>query len=160
MKKSIAFAWVVLSLLVLGPFKVTEAGADPKVPVTPNGQLISETLDMRVTAYASVPDETDDTPFITASGLHVADGIVASNALPLGTRIEIPSLFGDKVFVVEDRMSKHFMNTIDVWMPTKQKALVFGLNYADIDVTQGPALTYGQAAQALGLTGAEALAKK
>jgi 3D (Asp-Asp-Asp) domain-containing protein len=93
---------------------------------------------MRITAYTSLPDETDSTPFITANGTHVRDGIVATNILPFGTEIEIPSLFGTKVFTVEDRMSPHFQNTIDIWMPTKGKALFFGLNYADVVIMSDP----------------------
>src|SRR5437868_1496729 len=39
----------------------------------------------KITAYSSTEDQTDDSPFITASGAHVADGIVAANFLPLHT---------------------------------------------------------------------------
>jgi 3D (Asp-Asp-Asp) domain-containing protein len=89
-------------------------------------------LSMRITAYASVPDETDSTPFITADGTHVAEGIAASNILPFGTRIEIPSLFGDEVFTIHDRMSPRIKNTIDIWMPTVHEAFIFGLEHASV----------------------------
>ena len=85
-----------------------------------------ETLTMRITAYASVPDETDSTPFITANGTYVHNGIVAVNGLPFGTKIEIPSLFGDQVFTVEDRTSTKVHDTVDIWMPTVGAALDFG----------------------------------
>ncbi|MBD3252034.1 hypothetical protein GF380_06350, partial [Candidatus Uhrbacteria bacterium] len=55
-----------------------------------------------MTAYTSRPEETDDTPFITADGSHVRDGIVAANFLPFGTKVRIPSLFGDQIFEVHD----------------------------------------------------------
>ncbi len=87
-------------------------------------------LHLRVTAYTSLPDETDSTPFITASGEMVRDGIVATNLLPFGTKITIPALFGDKVFVVEDRMNEKMKHSLDIWMPTKAKALYFGVHYA------------------------------
>ena len=92
----------------------------------------AETLWVRVTAYASVPDETDNTPFITANGTHVRDGIVASNVLPFGTQIQIPELFGNKVFTVEDRMNKRIKNTIDIWMPSVGQAVNFGIEHAQI----------------------------
>ena len=57
-----------------------------------------------VTAYSSSVWETDDTPYITAAGTWVRDGIIANNYLSFGTKIRIPQLFGDKVFIVEDRM--------------------------------------------------------
>jgi 3D (Asp-Asp-Asp) domain-containing protein len=89
---------------------------------------------MRITAYASVPEETDDTPFTTASGKTVRDGIVASNLLPFGTKIQIPALFGDKIFTVEDRTSPRFRKTIDIWMTTPAKAIIFGVAHAQIVV--------------------------
>jgi 3D (Asp-Asp-Asp) domain-containing protein len=93
-----------------------------------------EVLAMRVTAYASVPDETDNTPFITADGSYVHDGIAASNILPFGTEIEIPQLFGDKIFTIHDRMSAKIKNTIDIWMPSVQQAIVFGVSHVKIIV--------------------------
>ncbi len=90
----------------------------------------------KVTAYSSTPDQTDDTPFTTASGAHVADGIVAANFLPLHTHIKIPELFGEKVFVVEDRMAKRFQDRVDIWMPDRSSARKFGLHKAEIVVLQ------------------------
>ena len=94
------------------------------------------TLNLKVTAYTSLADETDDTPFITADGSYVHDGIVATNLLPFGTKVMIPSLFGDKIFTVDDRMSKRLINNIDVWMGTKAAAIVFGAHTAKVVVLQ------------------------
>jgi 3D (Asp-Asp-Asp) domain-containing protein len=96
--------------------------------------VASSVLSMRITAYASVPDETDDTPFITANGTFVHDGVVASNILPFETRIQIPELFGNKVFIVEDRMSQRIKNTIDIWMPSVAKAKYFGVTHTSVVV--------------------------
>jgi 3D (Asp-Asp-Asp) domain-containing protein len=85
-----------------------------------------------VTAYSSSPDETDEDPFITATGSEVRDGIVATNILPFGTKIKIPFLFGDKIFVVEDRMHYRKTNVVDVWMDSKEKAIKFGAHYTKI----------------------------
>ena len=104
-----------------------------KVPAAAAYDVL-ETRHMRVTAYSSTPDQTDDSPFITASGMHVADGIAASNLFPFGTRIKIPALFGDKIFIIEDRMSLKIKNTIDIWMPARSKALFFGAHFTDIVV--------------------------
>jgi len=81
-----------------------------------------------ITAYSSNPDETDDTPWLTAMNTIVRDGIVASNDLPLGTKIKIPSLFGDKIFVVEDRLNSRIKGVIDIWFPDKDSALNFGIH--------------------------------
>ncbi len=93
---------------------------------------VSEVKEVWVTAYSSTPEETDDTPFITASGKTVRDGVVATNLLPFGTEVKIPEVFGDKVFVVEDRMHQRKTNHLDVWMPTKTQANNFGITYTQI----------------------------
>ena len=96
---------------------------------------ISHTLtDIWITAYSSTPEETDDTPFITASGERVRDGIIAANFLPFGTEVRIPELFGDRVFVVKDRMHRRKTNFVDIWMPSKQLAIEFGIHQTEIEV--------------------------
>lgn len=80
-----------------------------------------------VSAYSSTPDQTDDTPFIMASGRHVYDGAIAANFLPLGAKVRFPDLYGDKIFMVEDRMNKRYSYKMDVWMGTRQQALNFGV---------------------------------
>ncbi|MDO8600689.1 MAG: hypothetical protein Q7R73_03690 [bacterium] len=91
---------------------------------------------MRValTAYSSHPDETDSTPFLTASGTETRDGVIAANFLPFGTIVRIPELFGDKTFIVEDRMHRKFSKRVDIWMPTKKKALIFGKTISEIEI--------------------------
>ena len=76
-----------------------------------------KTLKVVLTAYSSTADQTDSTPFITASGSHVRDGIVAANFLAFGTKVKIPEIFGDKVFTVEDRMALKHSDKIDIWFP-------------------------------------------
>lgn len=85
-----------------------------------------------ITAYSSSFDETDDTPYITAYGTPTRDGIVATNLLPFKTKIKIPEIFGDKIFTVEDRMHERKTNFVDIWMPSKEQALKFGIHYSKI----------------------------
>jgi len=88
-----------------------------------------------ITGYSSTEDQTDLDPFITASGERVADGIVANNLLSFDTEIRLPELFGDKVFVVKDRM--HYRKGdfhIDIWFPSRQEALNFGSKLAYMEV--------------------------
>ncbi len=88
----------------------------------------SQPLDVWVTAYSSSPDETDDTPFVTASGSTVRDGVAAANFLPIGSKFRIPKMFGDKIFTVEDRMNPRYdgVQIVDVWMGSKEQAIDFG----------------------------------
>ena len=91
-----------------------------------------------VTGYSSSIWETDDTPNITAAGTWVRDGIIANNYLSIGTKVRLPELFGDKVFVVEDRMSWTKGNYhIDIWFPSYWEALNFGAKRTYIEILEG-----------------------
>lgn len=93
-------------------------------------------LTIPITAYSSTPEETDATPFITAAGTKVRHGIVAANFLPFGTKIMIPELFGEQIFVVEDRMARKHGGKIDVWFPSKQQAINFGVQYTKVVILE------------------------
>lgn len=85
-----------------------------------------------VTAYSSTVDQTDSTPFITASGTHVHDGTIAANFLKFGTKVKFPSLYGDKIFTVEDRMKSNYK--VDIWFPTRQEAKNFGVKRVEMEI--------------------------
>lgn len=87
------------------------------------------------TAYSSTVDQTDSTPFITASGTHVRDGIIAANFLRFGTIIKIPELYGNKTFIVEDRMNRRYgYGRIDIWFPERWTAKEFGAQKIKIEI--------------------------
>lgn len=91
---------------------------------------VSKTIQVVVTAYSSTEDQTDSTPFDTASGKKVRDGIIANNMLPFGTKVRIPQLYGDKIFTVEDRMhSRKGKYHIDIWFPEYKQAKQFGAKW-------------------------------
>ncbi|MBZ9578036.1 3D domain-containing protein [Patescibacteria group bacterium] len=90
-----------------------------------------------VTAYSSTTWQTDNTPFLTASGKTVEQGIVANNRYSFGTEIRFPEIYGDKVFVVEDRMnwkkgSYHF----DIWMDSYEEAKSFGVKIVEAEILE------------------------
>ncbi len=89
-----------------------------------------------VTAYSSTFDQTDSSPFITASGSYVHDGIVACNFLPFGTKVRFPEYSGDKIYIVEDRMAKKNSHKIDIWMPSRAKALDFGVKILKVEILE------------------------
>jgi len=140
------FAGIIIGICLVGIIMPRATNADfanttnaSYVAKTTNeAQKSAKTIRVVITAYSSTPDQTDDTPFITASGKRVADGIVANNMLPLGTKVTIPSLYGDKVFVVEDRMNKRMGSyRFDIWMPDLNSAINFGVKTAEIVVLEG-----------------------
>lgn len=93
-----------------------------------------------MTAYNSEAAQTDDSPCITANGFNVCEhGIedtVAANFLPMGTKIRIPELFGDRIFIVRDRMNKRYTERVDVWMLHYDDAIKFGVRKAKIEVVE------------------------
>jgi 3D (Asp-Asp-Asp) domain-containing protein len=89
-----------------------------------------------VTAYSSTVDQCDDTPFITAKGTRVRDGIVAANWLKFGTKIRLPEFSGDKIYVVEDRMAKKNSHKLDIWMESRELALQFGVRRLTVEVLE------------------------
>jgi len=107
--------------------------SNPEDPIKP-----PKTLKMIVTAYSSTPWETDGDPFITASGKRVEQGIVANNLLPFGTQIRIPELYGDEIFVVQDRMHwrKGYYH-LDIWFSEHSEAKKFGAKTTYIEVLDG-----------------------
>jgi 3D (Asp-Asp-Asp) domain-containing protein len=95
-----------------------------------------KTMKVVLTGYSSTFDQTDDTPFVTASNTRVRDGIVAANFLAFGTKVKIPAVFGDKVFTVEDRMAKKHSDKIDVWFSERHLARNFGVKEADVIILE------------------------
>lgn len=91
---------------------------------TPSPVLV--TVD--ATAYTSSVEECDSDPFTTADGSTTRDGIIATNFLPFNTKIRIPSVFGNRVFEVHDRMNARYWKRIDVWMSDKGEMRKFGLH--------------------------------
>lgn len=93
-----------------------------------------------MTAYNSEVAQTDDSPCITANGFNVCEhGIedtIAANFLPMGTKVRIPDLFGDRIFVVRDRMNKRYSSRVDIWMKDRTSAINFGVKVAKIEVLE------------------------
>lgn len=93
-----------------------------------------------MTAYNSDPRQTDNTPCITANGFdvckHGIEDTVAANFLKFGTKVMIPELFGDRVFIVRDRMNKRYPNRVDVWLKDYDDAIKFGVRVATIHVIE------------------------
>lgn len=97
---------------------------------------VKKVIRVVVTAYSSTPDQTDSTPFITASGSRVRDGIIAANFLRFGAKVRFPDKFGDKIFVVEDRMHPRHPHRVDIWMTERQLAKEFGVKRLEMEILE------------------------
>jgi 3D (Asp-Asp-Asp) domain-containing protein len=90
------------------------------------GYKVIASGEVAATAYNSMESQTDSTPWITASGTRCREGVIASNFLPIGTKVLIEG-FGERVFTVEDRMNKRYKKRIDIWFRDYDDAMQFGL---------------------------------
>lgn len=110
-----------------------------KVIHLPNNNIkILRTAKVTITAYNAVPEQTDDTPCITADGTNVClksdINIIAANWLPFGAQVRIPEVFGDTIFEVHDRMNQRYTNRIDVLMNSVPQAKQFGLQQLEVEI--------------------------
>jgi 3D (Asp-Asp-Asp) domain-containing protein len=101
---------------------------------------VMETSKHTITAYNSDAAQTDDDPCTTANGFNVCqhnqEDTIAANFLKFGTKVKIPTLFGDRIFVVRDRMNSRHSDRVDVWMKSYTAAINFGIQVADIQVVK------------------------
>jgi len=122
----------------INPEEIALFNENTLLSIAPNPEpKVAKKLFVVVTAYSSTPWETWGDPLITAAGTQVKEGIVANNYLPFGTKIRIPELFGDKIFVVEDRLnSRKGYYHIDIWFPSYWQAKEFGVKHTYIEVLE------------------------
>lgn len=108
------------------------------------------------TAYSSDPNQTDSTPCTPAMGSFNlcenyeqfgTEDAIANNCLRLGTVVRFPELFGDRDFVVRDRMnSRYDCHRVDFWVGSvtpetqeiiqaaKAEAKAFGVKRLEMEV--------------------------
>jgi hypothetical protein len=88
-----------------------------------------------ISAYNSVPEQTDNTPCLGAGG-HICgrDDVVANNCLPIGTMVQIDG----KIYEVYDRMnSRYGCEYFDIYMGMDvEGAIEFGRQYKEVIILQ------------------------
>jgi len=93
-----------------------------------------------MTAYTSEAAQTDASPCITANGFNVCkhnvEDTIAANFLKFGTKVKIPELYGDRVFIVRDRMNRRYPDRVDIWFKNKNEAIKFGFKVAKIEILE------------------------
>lgn len=102
--------------------------------------VVKKTGKYEMTAYTSEVAQCDASPCITANGFNVCkhgiEDTVAANFLKFGTKVRIPELYGDRVFIVRDRMNRRYTDRVDIWMKDKKQAIKFGFKVAKIEVLE------------------------
>lgn len=97
-----------------------------------------KTVVATITAYTSSVNETDDTPFETASGAQTGEGVIACPPkYDFGTQV----LIEGRQYTCKDRMNRRYHNQerFDIWVETKDEAFDWGVRELEIKV-----LTYGK----------------
>lgn len=115
----------------LGQFRQTILYNPDRLPVT---YEVAWTRYITVTAYNSEVNQTDASPFTTANGSIVHDGVIAANFLRHNTKVRFPEYFGDKIFEVKDRMNRRYYYRADIWMDDKSQARRFGRRTLKIEI--------------------------
>ena len=106
-------------------------------------------------AYTPREEETDSTPWITASGKKTSEGQIAANFLPFGTKVRI----NGKIYTVEDRMNRKYTNAvpahIDLVFMSLEKARQFGRRTIEIEILDDGANPRGMTLSKAGPTANE-----
>jgi len=90
---------------------------------------------VKVTAYSSRVEETDDSPHLTSSNVYVRRGIVALSQDLRAVGIEdgdVVFLSGYGLLYVEDDMNPRKRKQVDVWMADTKAALLHGVRTATL----------------------------
>lgn len=90
-----------------------------------------KTYEAIFTAYTADIEETDDDPFISASGQEVREGMIACpRYIPL---FSIVKVFG-KTYTCLDRMNVRYKDRFDIFMQKKEEAFAFGKRVAQAQI--------------------------
>jgi 3D (Asp-Asp-Asp) domain-containing protein len=121
--------WLLPPQRQVVPYDLFEAGY-PFTASRPHDVVVQVTC----TAYSSTPDQTDSTPYITASMHRVERGIIAlSRDLLRRYTPDAPFDYGDYVeligvgvFRVEDTMNRRWRRRADIWVHSRAEARRWG----------------------------------
>jgi len=86
-----------------------------------------------ISGYTSSVDETDSTPFITASGQRTRDGIIAC---PSRFKFGQEVIINGKTYECQDRMNARYRdkNNFDIWFETKAEAFAWGRRTVEVTI--------------------------
>ncbi|WP_241191234.1 hypothetical protein [Deinococcus psychrotolerans] len=123
------------------PVKAPRAVNTPaNSPVVSRPQQRGYSRVVKATAYSSDVGQTDNSPFVTATGTRVRPGVIALSRdllriFPYGSRVTLQDsagLLNGRTFIVEDTMNVRISNTIDIWMGSRAQAYQWGVRSVTI----------------------------
>jgi 3D (Asp-Asp-Asp) domain-containing protein len=147
----------ILLLLILAlvwqcfPRATSLAALDTELLTTPSQEVIIEVksaiellgepirvITVPVTAYNSLPGQTDATPCTTANGFDLCkndvQNVIAANFLKFGTKVRFPDFDPDTIYTVQDRMNARYTYRADIWMKEYSDARKFGIKRLRMEI--------------------------
>ena len=121
---ALAMVFTIFAIMEWFNVGVTYAAQEPSEPA---GTIAI------VTAYTSSVDETDDTPFITASGERTKRGVLACpKKYEFGTKV----LIAGRQYTCADRMNQRYRDKecFDIWVETKSEAFDWGRRTLEVKI--------------------------
>ncbi len=108
----------------------------PRAPISQLQPNYPATILVTITAYTSMKELTDDDPWVTASGtrpriesgthtMAVSRDLLAT--VPYGTMVKVSCKGRHFYGLVEDTMNKRWKRRVDIWFPTFEQAVRFGV---------------------------------
>ena len=98
----------------------------------------SKVMTIAVTAYNSLPGQTDSTPCTTANGFDLCknnkQNVIAANFLPFGTKVRFPDYDPNTIYTVQDRMNARYYYRADIWMKEFSDARQFGYKNLKVEI--------------------------
>lgn len=145
--------------LALAPSAVVlENPVEPGLFSVTVGPSANPTATLRATGYNSQVNQTDSTPFITATGARTRFGIVAVSRdllgadLPYGSLVRLRDLGSyytgrgagmfqslldqQGLFIVEDTMHARKTQQLDVWFPEYSTAINWGVRRIEVELVR------------------------
>lgn len=125
---------LIASLIATLPSTPTSsAEVKPSVSYTQLGR-------MKITSYRSVPEQTDNSPFITSIGWRtnkaicaVSQDLLRSGRVKYGDVLLIPNV---GLRTVADTMHPRHRNAVDVWVETKKEESHIGVRKENVLVVR------------------------
>lgn len=114
---------LIVGLALLGLPITTAVSGDTQSP---------RAVVVTASAYSSTSKQCDTNPFITASGDSVRRGVLAVSrdlllsGFHFGSKVILVGVSAD-TFFVRDVMHSRWRQRVDVWLPTVEAAIDFGL---------------------------------
>lgn len=130
--------WSTRSIVFLRDTNLSDASllASSEIPLVTSPLTPGTKIRLLATAYSSSIGQTDASPFRTASGTTVHSGTLAANFLPFGAVVQI----NGQNYTVEDHLNERYNGRaiIDVWFPSQDGALAFGVRVVDLTIVSLP----------------------